>query len=295
MRLVYLGTPGASVAPLRALCAAGHDVALVITQPDRKRGRGSSLVPSPVKRAATDLGLPVSHDLRDSLNVGASLGVVVAYGALVPADVLSALPMLNLHFSSLPRWRGAAPVERAILAGDATTGVCVMGLEVTLDTGPVFARCEVEIEGRYADELTNYLSDLGAELLRDTLSSPSLPPAVPQVGDATYAKKLSADDFLLAPTETADMLHRRVRLDRAFTWVNGRRLRVLRAHSTHDATAPGRVASSNGVVTLGAADGSLVLELVQSEGGRAVDADAWWSGARLATGVEWGPVDVSHP
>jgi len=295
MRLLYLGTPRASVAPLRALCAAGHDVALVITQPDRKRGRGSALVPSPVKLAATDLGLPVSHDLRDSLNVGASVGVVVAYGALVPADVLSALPMLNLHFSSLPRWRGAAPVERAILAGDVATGVCVMGLEVTLDTGPIFARREVDIEGRYAGELTDHLSDVGAELLTDTLSSPSLPPAVPQVGDATYAKKLSADDFLLAPTETADMLHRRVRLDRAFTWVHGRRLRVIRAHTDPGTTAPGRVVSSNGVVALGAVDGSLVLDVVQSEGGRAVDADAWWSGARLASGVEWGPVEVPRP
>lgn len=295
MRLVYLGTPRASVAPLRALCAAGHDVALVITQPDRKRGRGSALVPSPVKLAATDLGLPVSHDLRDSLNVGASVGVVVAYGALVPADVLSALPMLNLHFSSLPRWRGAAPVERAILAGDVATGVCVMGLEVTLDTGPIFARREVDIEGRYAGELTDHLSDVGAELLTDTLSSPSLPPAVPQVGDATYAKKLSADDFLLAPTETADMLHRRVRLDRAFTWVHGRRLRVIRAHTDPGTTAPGRVVSSNGVVALGVVNGSLVLDVVQSEGGRAVDADAWWSGARLASGVEWGPVEVPRP
>jgi len=289
MRLVYLGTPEASVRPLRALCAAGHDVALVISQPDRKRGRGSSLVPSPVKSAALDLGLPVSHQLRDALDVGATLGIVVAYGALIPANVLAELPMLNLHFSSLPRWRGAAPVERAILAGDETTGVCVMGLEVTLDTGPVFARREIDIEDRYAGELTDHLSGVGAQLLVDTLSS-SLPPAMPQEGDATYAKKLTADDFLLAPQESAEMLLRRVRLDRAFTWVNGRRLRVLRAHTTPDASAPGVVTSSNGVVTLGTVDGSLALDVVQSEGGRAVGADAWWSGARLTSGVTWGPV-----
>ncbi|MDP9442331.1 MAG: methionyl-tRNA formyltransferase, partial [Actinomycetota bacterium] len=103
--------------------AAGHEVALVVTQPDRKRGRGGTLVPTPVKAAAADLGIPTSHSVDDALEAGAELGVVVAFGKLIKAHVLARLPMVNLHFSLLPRWRGAAPVERAILAGDTETGV----------------------------------------------------------------------------------------------------------------------------------------------------------------------------
>ena len=123
--------------PLRALVGDGHDVRLVVTQPDRKRGRGGALVPSPVKQAAAELGLPVSHRVDDALDAGADLGVVVAFGRLIKPHVLERLPMINVHFSLLPRWRGAAPVERAILAGDTETGVCIMALEESLDTGPV--------------------------------------------------------------------------------------------------------------------------------------------------------------
>jgi methionyl-tRNA formyltransferase len=138
---VYLGSPEAAVAPLQALVGAGFDVALVVSQPDRKRGRGGALVPTPVKSAALELGLAVSDRVDDALTVGADLGVVVAYGRLVRPHVLARLDLVNLHFSLLPRWRGAAPVERAILAGDDETGVCLMRLEEGLDTGPVYA-CE---------------------------------------------------------------------------------------------------------------------------------------------------------
>ena len=140
MRLAFLGTPSAAVPSLEALVYAGHEVALVVTRPDRKRGRGSELSPSPVKQAALGLGLPVSHSLKDLEGLGVERGIVVAYGALIPAAVLAVTPMLNVHFSLLPRWRGAAPVQRAILAGDEQTGVCVMTLEEALDTGPVRAR-----------------------------------------------------------------------------------------------------------------------------------------------------------
>ena len=136
-RLVFLGTPDASVVPLRALADAGHHIALVVSQPDRRRGRGRQTSPSPVKAAALELGLPVTDDVDDALAVGADLGVVVAFGRLIRPHVLAALPMVNIHFSLLPRWRGAAPVERAILAGDARTGVDLMGVEEGLDTGAV--------------------------------------------------------------------------------------------------------------------------------------------------------------
>ena len=115
-----------AVPPLESLVAAGHEVALVVTGIDKRRGRGSDISPSAVKAAALNLGLPVSHDVDDVLAVGADLGVVVAFGSIIKPHVLAAVPMVNLHFSLLPRWRGAAPVERALLAGDEFTGVCVM-------------------------------------------------------------------------------------------------------------------------------------------------------------------------
>ena len=123
-RLVYLGTPAMAVPPLQALVAAGHEVVLVVTRTDKRRGRGGELSPSPVKAAALDLGLPVSHDLDDVARCGAELGVVVAYGRIIPAPLLDAVPMINLHFSLLPRWRGAAPVERAILRRGAPPRRC---------------------------------------------------------------------------------------------------------------------------------------------------------------------------
>ena len=117
-RLVYLGTPEIAVQPLRALHDAGHDIALVVSQPDRRRGRGAAVSASPVKAAALELGLPVTERIDEVIDSGAELGVVVAYGRLIRPPVLAAVPMVNMHFSLLPRWRGAAPVERAILAGD---------------------------------------------------------------------------------------------------------------------------------------------------------------------------------
>ena len=144
-RLAFLGTPEVAVGFLRALHDAGHDVALVVTAPDRRRGRGTALTPTPVKLCALGLGLPVSGRVADVLYAKVELGVVVAFGTLIRADVLAQVPMVNLHFSLLPRWRGATPVERAILAGDDRTGVCLMALDEGLDTGPVYARVEAPI------------------------------------------------------------------------------------------------------------------------------------------------------
>ena len=129
-----------AVPPLRALVGAGHDVALCVTRPDRRRGRGKEETPSPVKVAATELGIAVTHDMDDLTTAGVELAVVVAYGRIIPVRLLEQIPMVNLHFSLLPRWRGAAPVERAILAGDRQTGVCLMKVEEGLDTGPVYGR-----------------------------------------------------------------------------------------------------------------------------------------------------------
>src|ERR1019366_745316 len=126
MRLAFLGTPGAAVAALEALVGAGHDVAIVISQPDRRRGRGNDVSASPVKAAALAMGLEVADDVAALVDIDVDYGIVVAYGVIIPAAVLERTPMLNVHFSLLPRWRGAAPVERAILAGDEETGVGII-------------------------------------------------------------------------------------------------------------------------------------------------------------------------
>src|ERR1022692_2797206 len=192
MRLAFLGTPEASVVSLRALVQAGHDVAIVITRPDRRRGRGSELSASPVKVAALELGLRVSDQIGDLDGLDLECGVVVAYGALIRAAVLERLPMLNVHFSLLPRWRGAAPVERAILAGDEVTGVSIMSLEAALDTGPVHLVRPLVVGEKTASELTRELAHVGAEALIEVLASPELmsnPRA--QAGPATYAEKLT--------------------------------------------------------------------------------------------------------
>src|ERR1019366_2197770 len=192
-RLVYLGTPEAAVTPLRALVGAGHEVALVVTRPDKRRGRGSEVAPSPVKAAAVELGLPVSVALEGGLDVGAERGVVVAYGRITPSAVLDRLAMVNVHFSLLPRWRGAAPVERAILEGDAETGVCLMAVEAGLDTGRIYAEDDTVIgEEETADELRSRLVAMGCRLLADDLNDgfDGLPVPRDQVGVPSYAEKI---------------------------------------------------------------------------------------------------------
>jgi methionyl-tRNA formyltransferase len=282
MHLAFLGTPEAAVPSLRALKDAGHDVVIVVTRPDRKRGRGAALLPSPVKSAALELGLTVGHSLKDLEGVQVDRAVVVAYGAMIPAALLERIPMLNVHFSLLPRWRGAAPVERAILAGDEETGVAVMSLEVTLDTGPVHAERRTAVDAKSARDLTGELAHLGASALVEVLADPDLL-ALPldQVGEATYAEKLTKESFHLEASKSVELLERTVRLGRAFTFVDGRRLKVLKAHSSPVSGEPGTFSEVDGSVALLVDDGSLVLEVVQPEGSTPMSASSWRSGARI--------------
>jgi methionyl-tRNA formyltransferase len=267
-RLVFLGTPAMAVPPLRALVAAGFDVALVVTRADKRRGRRAEPSPSPVKAAALELGLPLAHRSEDALAAGADLGVVVAYGALIKPPVLAELPMVNLHFSLLPRWRGAAPVERAILAGDAETGVCVMQIEEGLDTGPVFTCDRVPIgPTTTADELRSTLVDVGTPLLVDTLRA-GLGVSTPQEGEPVYAAKVEPDDLRLDWSRPAEELARVVRVGGAWTTFRGRRLKVLEATVV---------------------DGELRLDVVQPEGKAPMTAAAWRNGARPAPGETLGP------
>lgn len=284
-RLAFLGTPQMAVVPLQALHAAGHDIALVVSRPDAKRGRGGARTPSPVKAAARALGLRVTDRIDDLLDADdIDLGVVVAYGRIISRPVLERVPMINLHFSLLPRWRGAAPVERAILAGDERTGVDVMAVEEGLDTGGIYAEAEVPIgPDTTADELRAQLVDVGARLLVDTLAA-GLGRPRPQVGETTYAEKLSSAAFEIDWSRPAIAIHRLIRVGGAWTTFRGKRLKVWGAALTGDTMPHG------GVVPLepgqldgtrvGTGEGSIELVEVQPDGKARQPATAWRNGAR---------------
>ena len=280
-RLVYLGTPEIAVPPLRTLANAGFEIALVVTRVDKRRGRGSQLMPSPVKAAAIEMGLAVSHSVDDVLAVDAELGVVVAFGQLIKPHVLAAVPMINLHFSLLPRWRGAAPVERALLAGDDETGVCLMQLEEGLDTGPVY-RCEVVPIGETTTvaELRADLVDTGTRMLVTELRA-GLDVPQPQSGDPTYAAKIQPDELRIDWTRSPVELDRLVRLGGAWTTLHGKRLRIVAAELA-DAAGP----SFNAL--RGDRIGGLRLLTVQPEGKSAMPFEAFARGARLAEIEELG-------
>jgi methionyl-tRNA formyltransferase len=269
MKLVYLGTPEMAVPPLRALVAAGHDLAVVVTRADKRRGRGGELTPSPVKAAALELGLPVTHDVDDVLDAverdGVELGVVVAFGQIIKPHVLAVLPFVNLHFSLLPRWRGAAPVERALLAGDDVTGVCVMRLEEGLDTGGVYARRTVPIgETTTAAELRETLVEVGSDLLVETLAHPLeswIGDCRLQEGEPTYAAKFTAADFEIDWTEPVVDIHRLIRVGGAWTTFRSKRLKINAAELI---------------------DGRIVPTVVQPEGKPSMPFIAWRNGARPA-------------
>jgi methionyl-tRNA formyltransferase len=290
VRLVFLGTPVDAVAPLRALVEAGHEAALVLTQPDRRRSRGGGDDPSPVKQAATELGTPVLTPTRareaiaDVAATGAQLGVVVGFGQLLPPAFLDALPhgFVNLHYSLLPRWRGAAPVERAILAGDTETGVCLMRIEEGLDTGGIYASVSTPIEPEEtAGELHERLTALGTRLLLEYLPLVPETEPVPQEGEPTYAEKLTVDEFQIDGSRPATEVARVVRAGnpRPGAWmvVDGKRVKVWRARPDSGDGEPGVVRRPGELVTSG---GVLRLDEVQPEGKPRMTGQAWMAGLR---------------
>ncbi|MET1002418.1 MAG: methionyl-tRNA formyltransferase [Acidimicrobiia bacterium] len=296
MRLVYFGTPDDAVPPLDALLAAGHDVAFVVTQPDRRRTRGKGTDPTPVKQAAIERGLPVytpekAREVVDEVAAsGAEIGVVVAFGQLLPDALFEAVPLgfVNIHFSLLPRWRGAAPVERAILAGDVETGVGLMQIDTGLDTGPVFAQARVPIEpDDTAGTLRGRLVELGSALLVENLPRLAQMTPLEQDGEPTYADKLDVEEFQLDPNQPARILARLVRAGapRPGAWfvAGGKRVKVNRAEAI-DATVPIGVVNEKGV--MGTAQGALQLDEVQPEGKRAMRGADWRRGIRAAVAVE---------
>jgi methionyl-tRNA formyltransferase len=290
-RLVYFGTPEMAVPPLSALHEAGFEVALVVTGAPKRRGRGGAQTPTPVHAEAVVLDLPVTHDATDAAGAGADLGVVVAFGQILRRPLLEVLPMVNLHFSLLPRWRGAAPVERAILAGDERTGVCVMAVEEGLDTGGVYARSELAIRRTStASELAAQLTAIGSRLLVDVLRAGLDAPPEPQVGEPTYAHKLTAEDRELRWERSAVEVHRVVRVGGAWTTYRDRRLKVLDAAPDDLEAAPASGALPGTIEgdRVRTGDGALRLLTVQPEGKGPVAAADWLRGARPEPGDRLG-------
>ena len=286
MRIIFMGTPDFAVPTLDALVAAGHDIVAVYSQPPRPAGRGKALRPGAVHARADALGLPVRCPLtlRDPAAqaefaaLEADIGVVAAYGLILPQAVLDAPRhgCLNVHGSLLPRWRGAAPVQRAILAGDTETGVGIMQMERGLDTGPVRLEGRTAIADKDAGALTAELAAMGADLMVRVLADPAAFPPVAQVGDTTYAPKLDKAETRLDFAEPADAVTRRIR---AFApapgaWFEhlGERIRILSATPIAGDAPAGTVLDD--ALTIACGTGAIRPLAVQRAGrGRMTPAD----------------------
>jgi len=277
MKIVFMGTPDFSVPVLQALVDAGLDVVASYSQPPRRAGRGKALTPSPVQARAEALGIAVRTpvSLRDPdaqaefAAFGADLAVVAAYGLILPRAVLDA-PMrgcLNVHASLLPRWRGAAPIQRAILAGDAATGVCIMQMEAGLDTGPVLLRDATAIAGKTAGALTDELSAMGARLMVQVLGDfDGYPPLAQPEAGVTYAAKVDKAEARLDFAQDAEAVARQVRgFNPPGAWFEfaGERVRVLAAESL-PGEGGGRVLDE--VLTIGCGTGAIRPTLLQRAG-----------------------------
>lgn len=256
MRIAFMGTPDFAVPTLDALAGVGHDIAAVYTQPPRRAGRGKAVQPSPVQKRAEALGLEVRSPLtlRDPQEqaafaaLGLDVAVVAAYGLILPVPVLEAprLGCLNVHGSLLPRWRGAAPVQRSILAGDTETGVGVMQMEKGLDTGPVRLEGRVAIDSKTAGALTTELAKLGAKLMVEVLARPNTYPPLPQPEDGvTYAAKIEKAEAKLDFSQNSDQVERQVRafnpMPGAFFEFGGERIQILAAAVESGCGQPGEV------------------------------------------------------
>jgi methionyl-tRNA formyltransferase len=279
MRIAFMGTPDFAVPTLDALIAAGHEIAAVYCRPPRPAGRGKGLAPSPVQRRAEAAGLevrtPVSLKGGDEQAAFAGLAldvaVVAAYGLILPGPILAApqYGCLNVHASMLPRWRGAAPIQRAILAGDARTGVTIMAMEKGLDTGPMLAVLPAEVDRKTAGALSAELAELGADLMLSVLARlPAVGRLAQDEARATYAPKIDKSEARLDFTRTAAEVERQVR---AFNptpgaWFDyeGERIKVLAADISEAGGMPGTVLE--GCLAIACAEGSIVPTLVQRAG-----------------------------
>ena len=302
MRVLFMGTPNFAVPSLEAL-DKNFEVVAAVTRPDAVRGRGKKLVPSPVKVAAQEREIPVIETSRITPEVLAQLKdlapdviCVAAYGALLPDSVMEIAPTVNVHGSLLPRWRGAAPIQRAILAGDERAGVSIMQVVHELDAGDYSLTGSVKIADKPAPLLMDELAQLGADLLVDALKAMEAGTLEWQAQDeslVTYAQKIAKQEMALDPALTVADNARKVQaaMDAApsRTVVAGKALRVMRARASRqpEAVEPGRVALVHKALLLGCSDGALELLEVKPDGKRAMDAAAWARGLHDVTNATW--------
>ena len=300
MKLIFAGTPEFAAQALTAIVAAGHQVALVLTQPDRPAGRGMALQPSAVKKVALAHGIGVYQPptLKDAeaqakiAGVGAEVMVVAAYGLILPQAVLD-LPRygcLNIHGSLLPRWRGAAPIQRALLAGDAETGVCIMQMEAGLDTGPVLLRGAFPIESTDTTAtLHDRLAALGARLIVEALDQLPLP-AEPQPAEGvTYAHKIEKAEALIDWSRSAAELDRHIRAFNPFPGAQalfgGQTVKLWQARPVAGQGEKGRIlAVDRSTVVVACGDGALAVSELQKAGGKRLPVQQFLAGHPLQVG-----------
>jgi methionyl-tRNA formyltransferase len=298
MRLAFMGTPDFAVPALQALHDAGHEIVAVYSQPPRRAGRGKQLTPSPVQQLAESLGLMVrtpfslKNDEEQAAFAALDLdaAVVAAYGLILPQAILDApkTGCLNIHGSLLPRWRGAAPVQRAILAGDAETGITIMQMEAGLDTGPMLLKSETPIDGKTAGELTEELADTGAALMVQYLASPTeYPPEKQDDTLATYAKKIEKQDARLDFSQPAEQVERQIRaynpVPGAFFEYQGNRYRILKASVGKGSGSAGTILDDQLLIGCGA--GTLQPEVIQKAGKPAMDLKSFLNGTKIPAGT----------
>ena len=300
MRIIFMGTPDFSVPVLEALVDAGHDVVAVYSQPPRPAGRGKKDRPSPVQSKAEALGLTVRYPvsvrtdeaLAEFQALNADIAVVVAYGLILPQSILDAPKKgcLNIHASLLPRWRGAAPIHRAIMAGDGETGVCIMQMEAGLDTGPVLSRHTVSIgESETTQQLHVRLSDIGATAIVDALAQLDQLDAQPQPDDGvTYAAKLEKSEAVIDWLKPAIEVDRLVRglspFPGAWFEMNGTRVKVLGSTLVEHSGTAGCVLDNE--LTVACGEGAIRLTKLQRAGKSAQDAEQFLNGWPLPAGTQ---------
>lgn len=298
MRIVFMGTPDFAVPSLVALHEAGHTLVAAYTQPPRPAGRGKKLQPSPVQIEAENRHIPVRHpaSLRSAeaqaefAALEADVAVVAAYGLILPQAVLDAPRhgCLNVHASLLPHWRGAAPIQRAILAGDAVTGVTIMQMEAGLDTGPMLATARTPVEDKTAGELTAELAEIGAQLMAGTLEDLAALHAVPQDdAEASYAAKIDKAEALIDWSRGAEAIERQVRAFAPFpgAWfeLDGERIKVLKAQVVAREGKPGTTLDDRLTVACGYA--ALHPTHIQRAGKPAMELDAFLRGRAIPAGT----------
>ncbi|MCP9482343.1 methionyl-tRNA formyltransferase [Shimia sp. CNT1-13L.2] len=300
MRVIFMGTPEFSVPVLDALVAAGHEIAAVYCQPPRPAGRGKKERPTPVHARALELGFEVRHpvslkgaDEQAALAaLQADVAVVVAYGLLLPQAVLDAPERgcLNIHASLLPRWRGAAPIHRAIMAGDAETGVCIMQMEAGLDTGPVLLRRETAIGAEETTaSLHDRLSDIGAAAIVDALAQlDDLQPEVQPEAGVTYAHKIDKSEAKVDWAAPAVEVDRKIRglspFPGAWCEIEGQRVKLLASRLVEGGGAAGAVLDD--ALTVACGEGAVQLLRLQRAGKGAQDADVFLRGFPVAKGAQ---------